>query len=159
MQIVILAVGKLKEKYWREAFAEYAKRLSGYVRVQAQEVPDDPAPDNASVAEVEAILRAEADRIEKHLKPRDGIVVLDRQGKMYGSEEWSQQFTKLEAEGYGRLVFVLGGSYGLHDTILRQAAVRWSFGPLTLPHQFARIVLLEQIYRGIRIARNEPYHK
>ncbi|QSO50900.1 23S rRNA (pseudouridine(1915)-N(3))-methyltransferase RlmH [Alicyclobacillus curvatus] len=159
MQIVILAVGKLKERYWREALAEYAKRLSGYVNLSLFEVADEPAPDNVSQAEMGNILRAEAERLEKHLKPRDGIVVLDRQGKQFSSEEWSRQFTRLEAEAYGRLVFIIGGSYGLHESLQGQAVLKWSFGSFTLPHQLARIVLAEQIYRGIRIARGEPYHK
>jgi 23S rRNA (pseudouridine1915-N3)-methyltransferase len=159
MQIVILAVGKLKERYWREAFAEYAKRLSGYVKVEAVEVADEPTPENVSDVEMNNILQVEADKLQRHIKPRDGIVVLDRQGQMMSSEKWSETYQRLEGGGYGRLVFVIGGSYGLHPSIVNSAVVRWSFGALTLPHQLARIVLVEQIYRGIRIARNEPYHK
>lgn len=159
MQIVILAVGKLKERYWREAFAEYAKRLSGYVNLHVFEVADEPASDHVSPTEIGYILKTEANRLERHLKPRDGIVVLDRHGNNYSSEDWSRQFTRLEAEAFGRLVFIIGGSYGLDESIQKQASLKWSFGPLTLPHQLARIVLAEQIYRGIRIARGEPYHK
>jgi 23S rRNA (pseudouridine1915-N3)-methyltransferase len=159
MQIVILAVGKLKERYWRDATAEYVKRLSGYVRIDIQEVADEPAPESASEAVMTQIKAAEAARIEKHLRDRDGIVILDRQGKTLPSEAWSRQFADLSGQGFGRLVFIIGGSLGVDISLLRRADFIWSFGPLTLPHQLARVVLLEQIYRGIRIARGEPYHK
>lgn len=159
MQILVIAVGKLKERYWRDAVAEYAKRLSGYVRIDIQEVADEAAPEQASDATVAQIKSIEAARIEKHLRDRDGLVILDRQGKAVSSEGWSQTFTDLTGRGFGRLVFVLGGSLGVDQSLLRRADWVWSFGPLTLPHQLARVVLLEQLYRGIRIARGEPYHK
>lgn len=159
MQVVILAVGKLKERYWKEALAEYVKRLSGYIQIQVVEVADEGAADKASSAQLADLRRVEGDRISKFLKPRDGVVVLDIRGQTYNSEAWSEQFQRLEADGYGRLVFVIGGSYGLDERIIQEATVRWSFGPLTLPHQLARVVLVEQLYRGLRIARGEPYHK
>lgn len=159
MQLLIVSVGKLKERYWQEALAEYAKRLSGYVRLDLTEVADEPAPDNVSEATKLQILRQEGARIEKHLRDRDAVIALDIAGKPLTSEAWSEQYERLSGGGYGRLVFVVGGSFGLADEILQRAVVRWSFGPLTLPHQLARVVLLEQIYRGIRIAKGEPYHK
>lgn len=159
MQIVVLAVGKLKEKYWKEALAEYAKRLSGYVKLDLVEVQDEPTPDHPTEVEKNAVLRAEAERIEKVLRPRDALVALDIRGTRMSSEQWSAEYDKLGEGGYGRVVFLIGGSMGLADELLRRATVRWSFGPLTLPHQLARVVLLEQIYRGIRISRGEPYHK
>lgn len=159
MQIAVITVGKLKEKYWKEALAEYTKRLSGYVNLDLHEVPDEPVPDTSSVADVERIVRAEGGRISKLLRDRDGIVALDLAGKALTSEAWAQEYGKLESAGYGRLVFVVGGSHGLSLDILQRAVLRWSFGPITLPHQLARVVLLEQLYRGIRILRGEPYHK
>jgi 23S rRNA (pseudouridine1915-N3)-methyltransferase len=159
MQIVVIAVGKIKEKYWKEALAEYAKRLSGYVKLDICEVADEPTPDEPSDAERNRVLQAEADRIAKLLRERDAIVALDIAGRQFTSEEWSAQYEKLAHGGYGRLVFIIGGSLGLAPDILSKATIRWSFGPITLPHQLARVVLLEQLYRGFRIARGEPYHK
>ncbi len=159
MQVVIIAVGKVKEWYWREAMAEYAKRLSGYVKLEIVEVADEPTPDQPSDVERNQVLAQEADRIEKLLRDRDAIVALDIRGKALTSEEWSKRFVQLQSGGYGRIVFLLGGSMGLADRLLKRAVFRWSFGPITLPHQLARVVLLEQLYRGIKIARGEPYHK
>ncbi|WAH39329.1 23S rRNA (pseudouridine(1915)-N(3))-methyltransferase RlmH [Alicyclobacillus dauci] len=159
MHVEIIAVGKLKERYWTEALREYEKRLSAYVDLTMHEVPDEPAPETLSDAERLQVLQREADKIDKLLKPRDGIVLLDIQGKALSSEAWSESYEMLLGEGFGRLVFVIGGSNGVHPDLRKRAHLRWSFGPLTLPHQLARVVLLEQLYRGIRIMRGEPYHK
>ncbi|GGI95266.1 ribosomal RNA large subunit methyltransferase H [Alicyclobacillus cellulosilyticus] len=159
MQLVVLAVGKVKERYWRQALDEYIKRLSRYAQVVEVEVPDMPAPDGAPEGVRAQALRAEADAIRKHLRERDGIVVLDRAGMMWSSEAWAGQLAQLEQAGFGRLVFVVGGSYGVAPDLLAQAHLRWSFGPITLPHNLARVVLLEQLYRAYRILRGEPYHK
>ena len=159
MQMVILAVGKLKENYWREAQAEYTRRLSRYAQIDIVEVDDEPTPENASEAQTQRIVSIEVDKLSRHLRDRDGIIAMDVRGKTYSSEAWSEKYTSLQGEAFGRLVFVVGGSLGLNSDILSRAVVRWSFGPLTLPHQLARVVLLEQLYRGIRIARGEPYHK
>ncbi|OFW79333.1 MAG: 23S rRNA (pseudouridine(1915)-N(3))-methyltransferase RlmH [Alicyclobacillus sp. RIFOXYA1_FULL_53_8] len=159
MQVVVIAVGKVKERYWREALAEYSKRLSGYVQFSIQEVADEPTPDNASDAVRQQILDAEAARITKLLRDRDGVIALDIAGKMVSSEQWSANYERLSAGGFGRLVFLIGGSLGLADSLLRRAEFRWSFGPITLPHQLARVVMVEQLYRGIRIKNGEPYHK
>jgi len=159
VQIAVIGVGKLKEKFWREALAEYAKRLSGYVQLELLEVADEPAAEELNDAGRRRVLQVEAERIAKLLRDRDGIIALDIHGKMLDSIAWSQQYDQLCGAGYGRLVFVIGGSNGLHHTLLQRAAFRWSFGAMTLPHQLARVVLLEQMYRGIRIGRGEPYHK
>lgn len=159
MQLMVLCVGQLKERYWVDAVGEYTKRLSRYVNVDTVEVGDEATPDNPTDAERQQVLRAEATRLQKYLRDRDGIVVLDIHGKAYDSESWSRQYQTLASAGYGRLVFVIGGSLGLDESIRSRAICRWSFGPLTLPHQLARVVMFEQIYRGIRIARGEPYHK
>lgn len=159
MQVVVIAVGKVKERYWREALAEYSKRLSGYVQFTIQEVADEPTPENASDVVRQQILDAEAARITKLLRDRDGVIALDIAGKMVSSEQWSANYERLSAGGFGRLVFLIGGSLGLADSLLRRAEFRWSFGPITLPHQLARVVMVEQLYRGIRIKNGEPYHK
>nr|WP_026975155.1 23S rRNA (pseudouridine(1915)-N(3))-methyltransferase RlmH [Alicyclobacillus contaminans] len=159
MQCAVIAVGRLKEGYWKQALAEYAKRLSAYVKLELVEVADEATPDGPSDAERERVLAAEGERILRHVRDRDAVVVLDIQGKAMTSEQWSARFESLMAGGYGRVVFVVGGSLGVSKEVLQRADVRWSFGPLTLPHQLARVVLLEQLYRGIRIARGEPYHK
>ncbi|MCL6452813.1 MAG: 23S rRNA (pseudouridine(1915)-N(3))-methyltransferase RlmH [Alicyclobacillus sp.] len=159
MQVCVIAVGQLKERYWREAQAEYVKRLSAYVQMAVQEVADVAVPESAASAQVEAAKRAEGERIRRLLRPRDGVVALDRRGRMFDSVAWSERFAQLAGGGYGRVVFLVGGSHGLDDDLLQRAHLHWSFGPLTLPHQLARVVLVEQLYRGIRIARGEPYHK
>lgn len=105
------------------------------------------------------VIEAEANRVHKLLRDRDGIVALDIAGKMVDSKTWSREYQRLSGMGYGRLVFLLGGSLGLAPSLLQRADFRWSFGPITLPHQLARVVLFEQLYRGLRIANGEPYHK
>ncbi|WP_067926174.1 23S rRNA (pseudouridine(1915)-N(3))-methyltransferase RlmH [Alicyclobacillus shizuokensis] len=159
MQVVVVAVGKLKERYLREAQAEYAKRLSGYVQLRIEEVADEPAPEGSGEGERLRVLRVEGERMVRRLRDRDAVVALDRQGEALSSEAWSRAYQRLAGGGYGRIVFLIGGSHGLDASLLQRAQLCWSFGPLTLPHPLARIVLLEQLYRGIRIARGEPYHK
>ncbi|WP_067930352.1 23S rRNA (pseudouridine(1915)-N(3))-methyltransferase RlmH [Alicyclobacillus kakegawensis] len=159
MQVTVIAVGKLKERYLREAQAEYGKRLSGYVQLRIEEVADEPAQESAGDGERLRVLRVEGERIARRLRERDAVVALDRGGEALSSEAWSRSYQRMAGGGYGRLVFLIGGSYGLDASLLKRAELCWSFGPLTLPHQLARIVLLEQLYRGIRIARGEPYHK
>ncbi|MDQ0190919.1 23S rRNA (pseudouridine(1915)-N(3))-methyltransferase RlmH [Alicyclobacillus cycloheptanicus] len=159
MQIVVAAVGKLKERYWREAQAEYLKRLSAYARIDVVEVEHTSLPAHPGDAEIAEAQRTEGARLAGILRDRDGVIALDRSGRTYTSEAWSQQYEKLQLAGYGRLAFLLGGSHGLDADLLNRAALKWSFGPMTLPHELARIVLLEQLYRGEKILRGEPYHK
>lgn len=159
MHVEVIAVGKLKERYWVEALREYEKRLSAYMDLTLHEVPDEPAPENLSEAERLQVLARESEKIQKLMRPRDGLVLLDIGGKALSSEVWSETYNGLLGEGFGRLVFVIGGSNGVHPDLRAKARLRWSFGPLTLPHQLARVVLLEQLYRGERIRRGEPYHK
>lgn len=141
------------------ALAEYSKRLSAYSDVSILEVPDEATPEHLSAAQKREVLDIEGHRILKQLRPRDGVIALDLSGRELSSEEWSQQFTHLQGQGYGRLAFILGGSWGLSEEVLHRADLRWSLGRLTFPHQLARILVLEQLYRGFRIARREPYHK
>lgn len=159
MHVEVIAVGKIKERYWTDALKEYEKRLSAYITLSIHEVADEPSPESISEAERMQLLGREAERIQKLMKPRDGLVLLDIGGRTMSSEAWSETYESLLGEGFGRLVFIIGGSNGVHPDLRMKAKLRWSFGPLTLPHQLARVVLLEQLYRGIRIMRGEPYHK
>ncbi|MCL6593975.1 MAG: 23S rRNA (pseudouridine(1915)-N(3))-methyltransferase RlmH [Alicyclobacillus sp.] len=158
MQVLLIGVGKLRERFWREAVAEYGKRLSAYVHLELAEVADEPLPATLSAAQTELVLRKEAERVERLLRVRDGLVVLDRKGNAWSSLEWSQQFANLQAAGYGRVVLVIGGTLGLHERLLQRAVLRWSLGPCTFPHALARVAALEQVYRACRILAGEPYH-
>ena len=156
---MVLAVGKVKERFYKEALVEYAKRLSAYIQLEIVEVADEPSPESPSPAEIARVQDAEGQHLVRHLRDRDGIILLDITGRAMDSVAWSIKYESLCAESFGRLVFVIGGSHGIAAAIRQRAHFRWSFGPLTLPHQLARVVLLEQLYRGVRIARGEPYHK
>lgn len=159
MHIHILAVGKLKEKYWRQAVDEYCKRLTPYARIDITEVADEPAPETLSPAEAEAVKRREAERLLAHIKERDLLIALAVEGKSFSSEEWAAQMERWTTSGYSRFAFLIGGSLGLHDSLLSRAELKLSFSRFTFPHQLMRVILLEQLYRGFRIMRGEPYHK
>jgi 23S rRNA (pseudouridine1915-N3)-methyltransferase len=159
MQINIIAVGKLKEKYWTQAVAEYTKRLSAYAKLRIVEVVDEPTPDTLSPAEEEAIKEKEATRILAQIKERDYVVALAIEGKTFTSEQWAKEMERLTTMGYSSFAFVIGGSLGLHPSVLSRANLKLSFSSFTFPHQMVRVILLEQLYRGFRIMRGEPYHK
>lgn len=159
MKITLITVGKLKEKYLRDAAAEYEKRLRRYCKLELIEVADDKTPDGASETVENQIRQKEGERIAKHL-PKDAYVIaLAIEGKMLSSEEFSEKIASLGLSGSSHLVFVIGGSLGLSPEILKGADYRLSFSKMTFPHQLMRVVLLEQIYRAYRIISNEPYHK
>ncbi|HEU4962465.1 MAG TPA: 23S rRNA (pseudouridine(1915)-N(3))-methyltransferase RlmH [Bacilli bacterium] len=159
MQINVLAVGKLKEKYWKGAVEEYAKRLSSYAKVNVVEVPDEPTPDNASAAQEEGIKRKEAEKLLGKIGERDYVVALVIEGKSVSSEEFAGHLDKMAGQGFSTFTFVIGGSLGLHECVRERANYRLSFSKFTFPHQMVRVVLLEQVYRAMRILRREPYHK
>ena len=146
LRITVFAVGKLKEKFWKEACNEYLKRLSGYAKVEVRELPD-------STREKEGALLADA------LPERCPILLLDIKGKELSSEALSARIDELTLSGDSHLCFIIGGSDGVTGEIKKMATQRISFGPITLPHNLARVVLLEQLYRAMKISRNEPYHK
>lgn len=146
LKITVIAVGKLKERFWRDACAEYSKRLGGYCNLTVREIPD-------SNREQESTLVLEA------LPENATIVVLDIQGKETSSEALASLIERYTVEGISHLVFVIGGSDGLTNAVKERAAFRMSFGPITLPHNLARVVLLEQVYRAFKIIKREPYHK
>ena len=159
MNITIIAVGKLKERYFREAVEEYSTRLSKYCRLEIIEVPDEKAPENLSAAQEQAVLRKEGQGILKHIKEDAYTIALAIQGKQLSSVGLADFIKDLGIKGRSNIIFVIGGSLGLSDEVLKRADFRLSFSPMTFPHQLMRVMLLEQVYRGFRIIKGEPYHK
>ncbi|WP_025720858.1 23S rRNA (pseudouridine(1915)-N(3))-methyltransferase RlmH [Paenibacillus sp. 1-18] len=159
MFIQLIGVGKLKEKYLVMGIQEYCKRLGPYIKFQMIEVADEKAPDTLSEAEVRQVKEREGERILAHVKNEARVIVLAIDGKLWSSEELAEELDKLGTYGTSHVVFVIGGSHGLSDEVLRRAQQKLSFGRMTLPHQLMRLVLVEQIYRAVKINRGEPYHK
>lgn len=159
MNITILCVGQIKEKYFRDAIAEYQKRLSRYCKLQMIEVADEKTKENASEAENDLIRKKEGERLLKHIKDSDYCITLEIDGKMLTSEGLSKKIDRLGLAGKSSLVFVIGGSIGLDTAVLKRSDYALSFSKMTFPHQLMRVILLEQIYRSYRIMRGEPYHK
>jgi len=159
MKITILAVGKIKEKFFREAIAEYEKRLSRYCKFEIIEVADEKTPDNASIAEEEQIKQKEAERILNKIQTDAYVITLEILGKELDSVSFSEMIQKLGVSGKSQIVFVIGGSLGLHESVSQRADRKVSFSSMTFPHQLMRVILCEQIYRGFRIMNHEPYHK
>jgi len=159
MNITIIAVGKLKERYLKEAVEEYSKRLSKYCKLDIIEVADEKAPENMSRAEEEAVKQKEGQAILKHIKNDTYAIALAIEGKMLSSEGFSEFIDGLGIKGKSNIAFIIGGSLGLSDEVLRRADYKLSFSPMTFPHQLMRVILLEQIYRGFKIIRGEVYHK
>ena len=159
MKITIISVGKIKEKYLKDAIAEYAKRLGKYCRLEIIEVADEKTPDQASEAVEEGIRAKEAERILKNIKDDMYVITLEIQGKMLTSEELADRIETLGIQGKSSIAFVIGGSIGLGKAVLDRSDFALSFSRMTFPHQLMRVILLEQIYRGFRIINREPYHK
>ncbi|MDQ6421931.1 23S rRNA (pseudouridine(1915)-N(3))-methyltransferase RlmH [Paenibacillus sp. LHD-117] len=159
MHIQIAAVGKLKEKYLVQGIAEYAKRLGPYVKLTLTEVPDEKAPETMSPAEEAQVREREGERLLAQLKPDAHVVALAIGGELWSSEDLADQLDKLATYGRSHVAFVIGGSTGLAPAVLKRAQQKLSFGRMTLPHQLMRLVLVEQIYRAVKINRGEPYHK
>ncbi|MCD8036842.1 MAG: 23S rRNA (pseudouridine(1915)-N(3))-methyltransferase RlmH [Clostridiales bacterium] len=159
MKITVIGVGRLKEKYWRDAVNEYCKRLSKYVKLEIIEIPDEKAPETLSAAEEDIVKKNEGERILKSIKDGAYVIALAIDGKALSSEELSDFINERMVRGIGHIVFVIGGSLGLSDDVFRRADYKLSFSKMTFPHQMMRVILLEQFYRAIKIMRNEPYHK
>ena len=159
MKITIISVGKIKEKYLKDAIAEYAKRLGKYCRLENIEVADEKTPDQASETVEEGIRAKEAERILKNIKDDMYVITLEMQGKMLTSEELADKIETLGIQGKSSIAFVIGGSIGLGKAVLDRSDFALSFSRMTFPHQLMRVILLEQIYRGFRIINREPYHK
>ena len=159
MEIRILTVGKIKEKYLNDGIAEYAKRLSRYCKLNFIQVPDEKTPDKASDALYRQIKETEGNRLLSHIREQDYVIALAIDGKMLDSVELSDLIARLGVQGKSSIVFVIGGSLGLSDAVLKRADYKLSFSRMTFPHQLMQMILLEQIYRGYRIMNHEPYHK
>lgn len=159
MKITVIGVGKIKEKFFTQAAAEYAKRLSRYCKLEIVELADEKTPDNASEQVNLNIKAKEGDRILSKISDGDYVIALAIEGKMLDSVELSQQVEQLGIDGISSITFVIGGSLGLDQRVLDRADFKLSFSKMTFPHQLMRVILLEQIYRAYRIMCGQPYHK
>ena len=159
MNITIIAVGKLKEKYLKQAIDEYSKRLSRYCKLEVIELPDEKTPDNASEKEEQQIKEKEGRLILSKIKDNSYVVAMDLKGKQITSEEFASFISNCGVTGNSNIVFIIGGSLGLSEGVIKRANYKLCFSKMTFPHQLFRVMLLEQVYRGFRITNNEPYHK
>ena len=159
MTVKLLCVGKLKESYFTDACAEYQKRLGRFCTLKVIEVPDERAPETLSPAEEAQVKAREGERLLAAIDAKDVVIALVIGGKRYGSESFAAHLEDLESRGVRSIAFVIGGSLGLGDAVLRRADETLSLSDMTLPHRIARLVLLEQLFRAYKIRRNEAYHK
>lgn len=159
MNIKIICIGKLKEKYWTEAVAEYVKRISRFARIEIIELKETRISDRPSEAEEESVKKSEGTEILKKIKKDDYCITLEIKGKELSSEQLAKQLDRLALDGKSNISFVIGGSRGLSQEVSARADFKLSFSPMTFPHQMMRVILLEQIYRCFKINNNETYHK
>lgn len=159
MKITIICVGKIKEKFYVEAIKEYSKRLSRYCKLEIAEVADEKTPAEPSDNEINIVKNKEGERIKKYLSEDAYVIALAIDGKKFTSEKNAEYINNLGIRGISHIQFIIGGSLGLADDILKNADMKLSFSDMTFPHQLMRVILLEQIYRAYRIINNEPYHK
>jgi 23S rRNA (pseudouridine1915-N3)-methyltransferase len=159
VNISIVTVGKLKEKYLKQGIEEYLKRLTSYAKVEIIEVADEKAPEELSELEMEQVKQKEGERILAKISQDTHVIALAISGKMQSSEQLADSLDKLATYGKSKLAFVIGGSLGLSNEVLKRANEQLSFSKMTFPHQLMRLILVEQIYRAFRINRGEPYHK
>ena len=159
MNIQIVSVGKLKEKYLKMGIEEYTKRLGAYAKIDLVEVADEKAPENLSEADMEIVKKKESDRILAKIGMDTYVIALAIEGKMKTSEQLAGDIESLMTYGRSKIAFVIGGSLGLHEDVMKRSDEKLSFSKMTLPHQLMKLVLVEQIYRAFRIMKNEPYHK
>lgn len=158
MNVTVIAVGNLKEKYFRDCCAEYEKRLSAFCRINIVEVNEERAPDNPSQLQIKNVIEKEGERIMKKIPKGAAVIPLCIEGKEYSSPDFSVLIEKISFDN-SSVCFVIGGSFGLSDAVKNMGKNKLSFGKMTLPHQLARVVLLEQVYRGFSILNNSKYHK
>ena len=159
VNIQLLCVGKLKEKHFAAACADYVKRLGAFCKLKVKELPEDRLPDNPSQAQIDAALEKEAAAIRAKLAPGASLVALCVEGRMRSSEELSGLLSDWSSRGGSSLSFLIGGSYGLHASLKAEAWARLSMSPMTFPHHLARVMVLEQIYRAYQINAGTKYHK
>jgi len=159
VEISIISVGKLKEKYLKNGINEYAKRLGPYTKFNVIEVSDENAPEKLSDAEMEQVKDKEGERILNKVSDQAFVYALDLDGKDRTSEKFAKEIEEKMIHGQSKITFIIGGSLGLSDDVLKRSDAKISFGKMTYPHQLMRLILTEQIYRAFKIIRNEPYHK
>lgn len=159
MNIKIVCVGKLKEKYFKDGIAEYVKRMSRFAKVKIVQVPDEKAPEKLSPAEMEQVKEIEGKRILDKIKDKEYVYVTAIKGKERTSEAFAKELLNLTTYGHSDITFVIGGSLGTSDAVNKRADDLISFGKFTMPHQLMRLVLIEQIYRAFMINSGSPYHK
>ena len=159
MKIRIICVGKIKENFYREAIAEYAKRLSKFTSFSIVEVPDEKTDEKASQKENELVISKEGKRILEQIGNDDYVISLCIEGKPLSSVDFSKKISDVLLNGYSNIDFLIGGSLGLSDEVKKRSDFKLSFSEMTFPHQLMRVVLSEQIYRAFKIINNEPYHK
>ena len=159
IHVDLIVLGKLKEAYLRDACAEYAKRLQAFCRLRTIELTPFRLPDDPSDAQIADALEKEAAEIEKHVPTNSSVYALCIEGKTLSSKQFSAVLERSAVDGAGTVVFVIGSSFGLSERIKRRANVRLSMSPMTFPHQLARVMLLEQLYRAFQISAGGKYHK
>ncbi len=159
LTVTIVCVGNLKEAYWRDACAEYAKRLSAFCRLQIVEVAEERLPDNPSAAQIEAALESEGHRLLSRIPAGVPMISLCIEGAGYTSKSLSEQLSRWTVDGFSHVAFVIGGSHGLSPLVKQSSRLRLSMSGMTFPHQLARVMLLEQIYRAFQISVGGKYHK
>ncbi|WP_209125182.1 23S rRNA (pseudouridine(1915)-N(3))-methyltransferase RlmH [Alkalihalobacillus sp. BA299] len=159
MNISIITVGKLKEKYLTLGINEYLKRLGAYAKVEIIEVPDEKAPEQLSETEMQQIKQKEGEKILAKVQQDAYVISLAIEGKQMSSEQLASELDKLATYGKSKIAFIIGGSLGLSDEVLKRSNTQLSFSKMTFPHQLMRLILVEQVYRAFRINRDEPYHK
>lgn len=159
MKITVITVGKIKEKYLKDAISEYSKRLGRYCRLAMIEVADEKTPDQAGAALEDAIRNKEGERILHYVKDDMYVITLEIAGKMLTSEQLAEKIETLGIRGQSHIAFIIGGSIGLGKEVLKRSDYALSFSRMTFPHQLMRVILLEQVYRSYRIINGEPYHK
>ena len=158
-KVTILCVGKLKEKFYLDAVAEYSKRLQRHCRLEILELPEQRLPDAPAQGEIDAALEREAAAIREKLPKGGALVAMCIAGQLLSSEDLSRRVMRFSLEGKSHLVFLIGGSFGLHPSLKAQADLRLSMSPMTFPHHLARVMLLEQLYRAYQIQEGTRYHK
>ncbi len=159
MNIKIIAVGKIKEKYIKEGISEFSKRLSRYCSLDIVEVSDEKAPENLSKRQMEEVKKKEGEKILKKIPSSAYVISLVIDGKRLSSEDLAEKISNLMVNGNNDICFIIGGSLGLSEDIINRSDFKISFSKMTFPHQLMRLILLEQVYRGFRIMKGEPYHK
>ena len=159
MKITLITVGKIKEKYLKDAIAEYSKRLSKYCKLEIVEVADEKTPDQASENVERQIRQKEGERILRYVKDDAYVFTLEIGGTMLDSVAFAKKMETLGIQGKSHLIFIIGGSIGLGEEVLRRSDYALSFSKMTFPHQLMRVILLEQVYRGYRFIEGAPYHK